>query len=416
MSFQEEEIGVAEAVSLDCPLTVVPIFNAKRNAMAMRVQAGASADGGAPSLSALYSYFEQALPNDAIPVLLSVPSQCIDEGILAHKARGPLWIELGAEYVASDEGRSIASKLAAAHHKLVLLGPPTEAFKPAQLSAFSLSLLTSEQDQAVLAQKAASGPFGGKNTQYLRRVPFGQVGLRSVAQIEETFHRGTVAVLGWPFEDLGKQAAHSNAIPDFSTISELIMKIDRGADVSELEDIIRRDAALSFRLLRLVNSAAMGLQVQIESFRHVVLMLGYMKLKRWLALMLANASRDLNSRPVMFVSFRRALFLEALMGGDRAERQTDEAFLLGVFSMLDKLFGEPFAKLFESLKVPPEVYAALAQRAGPFLPLLQLIEALDQGVPGDVQRALDAAQITPEQCNEALRKTLSTPDVSRGLQ
>lgn len=416
MPVLDEEIAVAEALGLDCLLNVAPLFNAKRNAMVMRVRAAALPGGETPTLSHLFGHFDAAMPNDAIPVLLSVPPDCIDDGILAFKARLPIWIELGSDYVCSDAGRSMTSKLAAAHHKLVLRGPPTEEFKPQHLSAFSLSLLTPDEDKWILAQKAANGPFGGKNTQHLRRIPFGHMDLKRVLEVDDAFHRGSMAVLGWPFDDLGKQATQSNAIPDFSTISELIMRIDRGADVGELEDIIRRDAALSFRLLRLVNSASMGLQVQIDSFRHVVLMLGYLKLKRWLALMLANASRDLNSRPIMFSSFRRALFLEALQGGDGQDRGSDEAFLLGVFSMLDKLFGESFSKLFESLKVPGNVHAALAQRTGPFYPLLQLVEAIERGDPGELHQALGYAGISAAQCNAALLKTLSTPDVSRGLQ
>lgn len=401
---------------IDCLLTIEPLLNAKRNVMAIRVRAHVGTDTPAPTLSQLFGAFDAVLPDEANPVLLSVDTDRIDEPLLEMRSRTPIWLEMPVDYLLTDTGRSVASKLAAERHKLVLLGPPHESMKPQALTGFSMALLSRDQDAEVQRRKAASGPFGGKDGNLLRRVPFAQIGVTRIKDIDHSFQHGTVACVGWPYEDLRSQAAHSNAIPDFSTLSELIVRLDRGADVGELEEIIRRDAALSFRLLRLVNSAAFGLRVQIESFRHVVLMLGYLKLKRWLALMLANSSRDLNTRPIMSASFRRALFLENLRKVCGDERQIDEVFLLGVFSMLDKLFGEPFAKLFESLKVPPEVYEALAKRSGAFLPWLQIVEAIDGGAPDMLAQALQAAGVSRVQCNAALLKTLATPDVSRNLQ
>jgi len=64
------------------------------------------------------------------------------------------------------------------------------------------------------------------------------------------------------------------------------------ADIAKIDATLKRDPALAFKLLRLVNSAAFGLPVQITSFQHAVMMLGYKKLMRWLSLLLATASKD----------------------------------------------------------------------------------------------------------------------------
>jgi EAL and modified HD-GYP domain-containing signal transduction protein len=167
--------------------------------------------------------------------------------------------------------------------------------------------------------------------------------------------------------------------------------IDRDADPSDLEKTIRRDAALAYRLLRYINSAAFGLPVEIQSFRHAVMMLGYERLKRWLLLMLMTASKDANMQPVMFASFRRGLFMEHLVGQDGNDAQRDEVFILGVLSLIDKLFREPLPVLLEKLYVPSSIREALIERTGP-------VHALSECRRGGRAAARSEAGRQPGQC------------------
>ena len=82
-------------------------------------------------------------------------------------------------------------------------------------------------------------------------------------------------------------------------VLELINRIDREEPIERLDATLKGDPSLAFRLLRTMNSPAFGLQVEINSFRHALMMLGYAKLKRWLALLLASASKDARLKPVM---------------------------------------------------------------------------------------------------------------------
>ena len=110
-----------------------------------------------------------------------------------------------------------------------------------------------------------------------------------------------------------------------------------------------RDPSLAFKLLRYINSPAFGLRVEISSFRHAIMLLGYQRLKRWLALLLATASKDVNLRPVMFAAVRRGLLMEELVAGSGDEEMRSEMFICGVFSLLDRMFQESFAKLLGSI-------------------------------------------------------------------
>ena len=96
--------------------------------------------------------------------------------------------------------------------------------------------------------------------------------------------------------------------------------------------------------MRYINSPAFGLRVEISSFRHAIMMLGYQRLKRWLALLLATAGKDSNLKPVMFAAVRRGLLMEELVRCVGDEEMRNEMFICGVFSLLDRMFKQPFSR------------------------------------------------------------------------
>ena len=86
----------------------------------------------------------------------------------------------------------------------------------------------------------------------------------------------------------------ASAQPELQVIVELIHRVDKEAPIEQLEATLKRDPSLAFKLLRYINSPAFGLRVEISSFRHAIMLLGYQRLKRWLALLLATSSKDVN--------------------------------------------------------------------------------------------------------------------------
>src|SRR5690606_40446300 len=71
------------------------------------------------------------------------------------------------------------------------------------------------------------------------------------------------------------------------------------------------------------------------------------RLKRWLALLLATASKDPNMRPVMFAAVRRGLLMEEIARSGGSDEMRSELFICGVFSLLDRMFNQPFAERSE---------------------------------------------------------------------
>jgi EAL and modified HD-GYP domain-containing signal transduction protein len=159
--------------------------------------------------------------------------------------------------------------------------------------------------------------------------------------------------------------------------------------------------------MRYINSPAFGLRVEISSFRHAIMMLGYKRLKRWLALLLATASKDANMKPVMFAAVRRGLLMEELVRASGDEEMRNEMFICGVFSLLDRLFHQPFSELLGNIPVPERVYQALADGTGPYQPYVALVHAIENESLFDLREAADALMMGVAEVNRAQLRALT---------
>ena len=383
-----------------------PLIDKQRNTIGMRVPVMSSADGSTPSLDRLYQEFSD-LQIGVPPLLLAVEGDGLSAEVLRCTADPNIWLEVPAPFVSSAEGSELVMELMQAGFSMVLRGRPAAPLAPQLLPAFKLALIDYSEDRRIGESRKAP-PDGS----HQRAIPYAQSGVKRIDEMEAAFTHGAVSCIGWPWDDALEQASKRAANPDFSTITEMISLIDSGADVSDLERVLRRDASLAYRLLRYMNSAAFGLRVEVTSFRHAIMMLGLAKLKRWLALLLSNASKEANLRPVMFASFRRGVFLEQLIG-PQDEHLRDEIFILGVFSLLDKLFRLPFEQLFETLRVSDNVHETLVSRSGPYMPYLRIAENVERGPNASLEDELTGALLSIEQCNQAMFKTLAMPDLAK---
>ena len=385
-----------------------PLVGHKRNALATRVRLR-PVGPAAGSFEQLYQELSAICPQDAPALMLSVEGLPVTQALLEVPSQPSLWIEMTADTVEAPGGYELAAGLHRKGFRIVLDGRTRTPLPVELLPAFCLSLIHMDQDRRLEMPAPTRLPQGVK-----RSIPYAQVGVPSIAMMERCFATGAFAVVGWPFEDSARHAGGTQANPDFATITRLIQQIDRGDDVAEMDALIRRDPALAYRLLRYINSPAFGLRVEIQSFRHAVMMLGYGRLRRWLMLLIATSCKDANLRPLMFASFRRGLFLEHLIGTDQDETMREEVFILGVFSLLDKLFKDSFENLFSVLQVPQRVQETLVAGTGPYLPYLAIAQAIEQGPSADLPDRLDEAVMSIEQCNAALVKALLTQDLVAG--
>ncbi|GAA4034730.1 EAL and HDOD domain-containing protein [Actimicrobium antarcticum] len=188
--------------------------------------------------------------------------------------------------------------------------------------------------------------------------------------------------------------------PAQAMILQLMDMVRKNADVRQLEGVLKRDAALSYKLLRYINSAGFGLGTEIQSLRHAVTMLGYSPLYRWLSVLLASASTGSHSPVLMQTAIVRGRFAELLGQSFLPRGEAENLFVAGMFSLLDRLLGIPMAEVLDSIQLSEAVSQALLTREGIFGPFLLLAEACEKG-NGAAGPLADALFISASQVNEA---------------
>ncbi|PIQ38228.1 MAG: hypothetical protein COW59_02885 [Lysobacterales bacterium CG17_big_fil_post_rev_8_21_14_2_50_64_11] len=145
----------------------------------------------------------------------------------------------------------------------------------------------------------------------------------------------------------------------------------------ELEAIITSDAVLSYRLLRLVNSAYFGLSSSVSSLRHAIVYLGIGNIRNWVRV-LALARLDNRPPELLKAALVRARMCEQLITGGKPSSRGEQAFMVGLFSMLDALLNAPMDELLGNLDLPAEVSQAIRDGSGPFGQLLEQVHACER--------------------------------------
>ncbi|GFK93987.1 hypothetical protein NNJEOMEG_01825 [Fundidesulfovibrio magnetotacticus] len=169
---------------------------------------------------------------------------------------------------------------------------------------------------------------------------------------------------------------------EMSKVKLLKELADEDFDPGVVSKIIEGDISLSYRLLRYINSAAFGRRESIESIRQAIMILGQRNLAKWLqAVLMSDLNPTAKGKELVFLSVRRAKFLE-LVGRMLADppARPDALFVLGLFSLLDALLGQPMDELLKDLPLPPALADALRggdNQARELLTLAKDLESAD---------------------------------------
>lgn len=195
--------------------------------------------------------------------------------------------------------------------------------------------------------------------------------------------------------------------PAQAAIIQLINLVRAQAATSEIEEVLKRDPTLSFNLLRFINSSGFGLSCEITSFRHAVMILGLKKLFRWAALLMTT-SRGGNASPAVGTqAVVRGRLMELLAAELLPPEECDNAFVVGVFSMLDAMLGMPLDKALESISLPESVTTALLHNTGVLAPFLALTKACESEDDAVFAQTSEALHLTNQQVNWAHLQALT---------
>ena len=148
-------------------------------------------------------------------------------------------------------------------------------------------------------------------------------------------------------------------------------------DFQRVESIVAKDVALSYKLLRFVNTMSPRLEVTISSFRQALVYLGQEKLKMFVSLAVASYVSDKKPKELYGLSLQRAQFCQRMSRYQAFAGHTEQAFMIGLFSLLDALLDLSLENLVEQLPLCKSIKVALLRREGPYGILLALEESFE---------------------------------------
>ena len=186
------------------------------------------------------------------------------------------------------------------------------------------------------------------------------------------------------------------ASPSYANIIKVLNLVRSEADIGEIEDAIKVDPVISYRLMTKINSAGLGFPRQVSSLRQAITVFGYHGLYRWLAMLLVTGYPQNGKSIIGRMAIVRGRVLEQIGKTPDDSKRGDDLFVVGSFSLLDNILGEPLEKLLNELSITYVMRQALLSRDGPYGLYLSLVEALELGDDAQVDNFCSMLEVARE--------------------
>jgi len=130
-------------------------------------------------------------------------------------------------------------------------------------------------------------------------------------------------------------------------------------EFEKMEDVIKRDVSLSYKLLRFINSAFFRFSVKVDSIKHALFLLGLKEIKKWISVVALSGMGYDKPQELLMVSLIRARFCETIAGKIGQESHVSDFFIAGLFSVIDALIDRPMDEVLADLPIADEIKQAL---------------------------------------------------------
>lgn len=172
---------------------------------------------------------------------------------------------------------------------------------------------------------------------------------------------------------------------------QLIVEITKDEpDIGELEEIITRDASLTYALLKMANSPYFAVHQETTSVRQALIRVGINQLKQWIYLLSFEDKQENSSEEVLKTSFMRANFASALVKKLRQfPINSSDAYLMGMFSTLEYMIDASIEDILFEIPIVDEIKNALISKEGPAGRLYELILCYENAQWAEIQTIAD---------------------------
>jgi c-di-GMP-related signal transduction protein len=147
---------------------------------------------------------------------------------------------------------------------------------------------------------------------------------------------------------------------------------------SSIEELLRQQPSMLYRLLRYLNSPALGLRAEVHSIRQALTLLGEREFRRWVSVFAVIALSSGKPPELIRTALTRGYFFEELSGTMGLGENSASLFLMGLLSISDALLDKPLGEVLDSLSVAEEVKTALCGGQNRYRDVYELLLALER--------------------------------------
>jgi len=178
-----------------------------------------------------------------------------------------------------------------------------------------------------------------------------------------------------------------------------------------IENLLKQEPSLLYRLLRYLNSPALGLRTEIHSIRHAITLLGENEFRRWVSIFAVVAMSSGKPPELIRTALTRAYFCEDFSTPAGFREKSSNLFLMGLLSVSDALLDKPIRDVVSALPIDSEIKSALCGGENRYRDLYEVLLALERAewpkLSAFTQRLGCPEDSVPDSYKSALQKASS---------
>lgn len=171
----------------------------------------------------------------------------------------------------------------------------------------------------------------------------------------------------------------SMGFSSFKYIEILKETVDEEVDFKRISEIIKSDVALTYKLLRMINSPAFNTINEVTSVKHALAILGLKEIRKWATLILLRELSAEKPSEIVRVSLSRAIFSEKVAPYFGLGERHAEVFIVGLFSLIDAIMERPLFEILDQLPLSVDLKDALLGAPNAFHNILRLLVYYEKG-------------------------------------
>ena len=199
--------------------------------------------------------------------------------------------------------------------------------------------------------------------------------------------------------------------PKQANILKLYNLLMQDVNIDEITSEFENNPEITVQLLQLINSGAFHFRSRISSIHHVLMLVGRMPIAQWLMLMIysKSVSKSNEHTPIMLMVKNRTELMERILkvvDPDVRSNGLGEAYLVGVLSLIDTIFGMELEKILDQMHISESVNDALLHGHGRLGEIYRLVKAIEQFDTGAVAQFEQSHKLKSGALNDIVVESL----------